>query len=58
MGEGQDLGIAVTLGIGVAAVIYHLSALPSADANLFASLGSGFVAAVIVYAQSSLAHQR
>jgi len=51
MGEGQDLGIAVTLGIGVAAVIYHLSALPSADANLFASLGSGFVAAVIVYAQ-------
>ncbi len=52
MGEMERLGVAATLGLGVAAVIYQFSLLPSADANLFASLGSGFVAAVIVYAQA------
>ncbi len=52
MGEAQDLGIAATLGLGVATVIHHLSLLPWAEANLFASLGSGFVTAVIVYAQA------
>jgi len=52
MGEAEDLVGAAVLGVGVAAVIYHLSLLPSAEANFFASLGSGFVTAVIVYAQA------